>query len=132
TSTQNSVFSARAATSSDTTIATAAASTGAVPGVYNLRVTSLASAGQVASQGFDRLDSAVSQGTLQLKIGSTTTTVTIDATNDTLQGLADAINASGAAATAYIVNDGSGEGSQGYRLVLAAKATGIANQVNLI
>jgi flagellar hook-associated protein 2 len=131
TSSQNSVFAARTATSSDTSIVTAAASSSAVNGVYNLHVVSTATASQVASQGFDNLSSAISQGTLQLKIGAVTSTITIDSTNNTLQGLADAINASGAAATAYIVNDGSGTGQQGYRLVLASKATGTSNQINI-
>jgi len=131
TSSQSSVFAARTATSSDSNIVTAAASSSAVNGVYNLHVNSLATASQIASQGFDSASSAISQGNLQLKIGAVTTTVTVDSTDNTLQGLADAINASGAAATAYVVNDGSGTGQQGYRLVLASKATGTSNQINI-
>src|SRR5438552_1200493 len=76
--------------------------------------------------------SAIIHGTLELKVGNAATSITIDSSNDTLQGLADAVNASGAAVTAYIINDGSGAGQQGYRLVLASKATGTSNQVSVV
>ncbi len=48
--------------------------------------------------------------------------VTLDATNNTLNGLRDAINASGAGVTASIVNVG--KGTNPYQLVLSAKETG--------
>ena len=91
TSSQNSVFAARTATSSAPNILSAAASSSAVSGIYNLRINSIASASQIASQGFDSLAGTISQGTLQLNIGKTSTTITIGSANNTLQGLADAI-----------------------------------------
>jgi flagellar hook-associated protein 2 len=132
TSSQNSVFAARTATPSDTSILTAAASTNAVSGTYDLQVQSIATANQIASQGFDSSGSSISHGNLELKIGNVTTSITVDSSNDTLQGLASAINGSGAAVTAYVINDGSGDGQAGYRLVLASKATGTSNQINVI
>ena len=131
TSSQNSVFDARTAASSDTSILNAAASSQAVNGVYDVTVNKLATANEIASQGFDSTSSQISQGTLTLNVGAASTTITINSTNDTLQGLADAINASGAAVTANIVNDGSGTGQQGYRLVLASTATGTSNAINI-
>src|SRR4029077_4773724 len=115
-SSQNSVFASRTATSSDSSILSAATSSSAVSGVYNLRINTIATANEIASQGFDSLSSIISQGSLQLKIGNASTTITVDGTNNTLQGLANAINTSGAAVTANVVNDGSGDGQQGYRL----------------
>ncbi len=50
---------------------------------------------------------AIGQGDLTLSVGGTDYALTIDATNDSLTGLADAINASGSTVTANIVNDGS-------------------------
>lgn len=50
---------------------------------------------------------AIGQGGLTLSVGGTDYALTIDATNDSLTGLADAINASGSTVTANIVNDGS-------------------------
>lgn len=128
---QNGVFDARTAQSSDTDILTAAAGRTAVPGVYHVRVGSLARANQIASQGFDRLDSAVTHGAIQIRVGDNTTTITVDSSNDTLEGLANAINNSAAPVNASIVNDGSGDDMQGYRLLLSSRATGTANRIVL-
>ena len=67
---------------------------------------------------------------MQIQTGSgAATTVTIDSTNDTLQGLATAINNSGAGVTASVVDDGSGVHS--YRLLLVANQTGTDNAITL-
>lgn len=128
---QNGIFDARSVQSSDEDLVTAAASSSAVPGVYHFRVNSLATAQQIASQGFDSAASAVTDGTLQITVGSATKTITVDSTNDTLQGLADAINAADAGASAFVVNDGAGDGSQGYRLLLVANDAGTANRITI-
>lgn len=129
--TQNGLFDARNATSSNDDAVSAAASSSAVAGVYPLQVNSLARAHMIASQGFDSAFSAVTEGSLLLKIGDVTTNITIDASNASVQGLATAINNSGAAVTASVVNDGGGEGRQAYRLVLTAKSTGSANRITI-
>jgi flagellar hook-associated protein 2 len=56
--------------------------------------------------------------------GSGTHSITIDSTNNTLEGIRDAINTAKIGVTATIVNDGSGTP---YRLALSSDATG-ANQ----
>lgn len=124
----NGPFDGRTATSSDPTLVTAAASGGAVPGTYSLKVNALAQANEIASQGFDSLTAKVTHGTLTVGSGSTSATVTVDATNDTLQGLAAAINGANAGVTATVVNDGR---SHPYRLLLTANTTGTANAVSL-
>jgi len=129
--TQNGVFEARTVASSDETALTAAASSSAVAGVYQMRIASLAKAHQVASQGFDTVGNAITHGTLQIKVGDKSSTITVDGSNDTLQGLVDTINSSGASVTASVVNDGSGEGTQGYRLLLSSKSTGVTNRIIL-
>jgi flagellar capping protein FliD len=128
---QNGIFEARAVQSSNTDLVTAAASSSATAGVYRLRVNALAKADQVASQGFDAATSGVSHGTVQLTIGDKTTTITIDSTNDTLQGLASAINNSDAAVSATVVNDGSGANKQGFRLLLTAESAGTSNAIKI-
>lgn len=129
-STYNSVFDARTATSSNQNLVTASASSSAAPGVYSFSVNSLAQAEEVASQGFDAANSAITQGTFQLQVGTgAISTITIDSTNDTLQGLADAINNANSGVTASIINDGSSV--QPYRLLLNAKNSGAANTINL-
>lgn len=129
--TQNGVFDARSVQVSDTGAIAAAASSTAVAGDYHLRINALAQSHQIASQGFNRTTSAITHGSMSLTIGDTTTNITVDGSNDTLQGLANTINASGAAVNAAIVNDGSGDDQQGYRLILTSKATGIANRIVL-
>lgn len=127
---QNGVFDGRSATSSDESLVTVAASGSAVAGVYSLKVASLATAQVMASQGFDSANSAISQGTLQIQTGTgAATTITIDSSNATLQGLADVINRSGANVSASVINDG-GAG-QGYRLLLTSKGTGTQNRITI-
>ncbi len=129
-STTNSVFDGRTATSSNSSVATASASSGAAPGVYNFTVNSLAQAQEISSQGFDSSSSAITQGTFQFQVGSgAVNTITIDGSNDTLQGLANAINSDNAGVTASIVNDGSA--SQGNHLLLTSDNSGTANDITI-
>lgn len=129
---QNGALDVRTVSSSNKDLVTAAAGSAAAPGVYTVRVNSLARAQQIASQGFDSANSILTQGTLQLKVGSgATTTITIDSTNNTLQGLANAITGSAAGVTATIINDGSDSRTQPYRLLLTANKSGLDNAITL-
>jgi len=129
--TQNSVFNTRAVSVSAEGFLSATATDKATPGVYQLRVTSLASAHAVAAQGFADVDSEVTQGTLQLRVGTgAVTTITVDGTNNTLQGVADAINNSDGDLTAAIVRDGGG-GATPYRLILTSKLSGASNAISV-
>jgi flagellar hook-associated protein 2 len=129
-STFHSVFDARTATSSNQNLATASASSGAQPGVYSFKVNSLAQAQEIASQGFDSASSAITQGVFQFQVGTgAINAITIDNTNNTLQGLAGAINSLHAGVTANVINDGSS--SQGYHLLLTANNSGTANAITI-
>jgi flagellar hook-associated protein 2 len=122
-----SAFDGRKASSSDTTALTAAAGTAAVPGTYSLTVNSLAKAHQVASAGLIDPNTTIKQGTLTLQVGSgSATSITIDSRNNTLQGLADAVNTSNGEVRASIINDGS---ATPYRLLLTSSKTGEANAI---
>jgi flagellar hook-associated protein 2 len=68
---------------------------------------------------------AIGTGTMTLSVGGVNKTITIDATNNSLEGLATAINASGAGVSASIVAD-----TGGSRIVLKG-ATGEANAFTL-
>ncbi len=128
---QNSVFDSRTATVSNESFLAASATSRAAPGVYNLRVNSLARAHQVAAQGFADADSEITQGTIDIRVGAgAVTSFTIDGTNNTLQGLADTINSSTADVTASIIQDGSG-GATPYRLLLTSKKTGASNEISI-
>lgn len=127
----NGVFRSRIATSTDDSIISVAAGAGATPGVHTLKVNSLARAHQIASQGFQDTDSEITQGTFQISTGDSTATITIDSTNNTLLGLAQAINNSDAEVTATIINDGSGADTHPYRLLLAAENSGTENAITI-
>jgi len=123
-----SAFDIRKATSSDDTSVTVAAGTAAIPGTYNITVAALAKSNQIASAGFADPNATIKTGTLTLQVGTgTATTVTIGNQNNTLQGLADAVNAAGGDVYASIINDGTG-GSP-YRLLISSSKTGAANTI---
>lgn len=116
------------ASSSNDDIGVSVDATKASRGTYSVEVTSLASAQALASQAVfaDRDATSVGQGTLQLSVGDKNTSITIDSSNDTLQGLANAINEADAGVSAGVIDTGSG-----YQLVLSADETGTANAVSI-
>lgn len=129
--TQNSVLSSRTVSVSDDSFVSATATNKAAVGVYQIRVNSLASAHQIAAQGYADVDSEVTQGTLDLRVGDgPVTTITVDGTNNTLQGVADAINAAEGDVAAAIVHDSTG-GATPYRLILTSKHSGASNAISV-
>lgn len=129
---RESVFDKRAVTSSDETVLKAAAGSSAAPGQQSLRVLGLAKAQQIASQGFESANSEITQGSFQIKAGSNATaTITIDSTNNTLSGLAKAINAANVGVSATVINDGSDARTQPFRLLLNANNTGTDNAISI-
>jgi flagellar hook-associated protein 2 len=122
-------FDARKVTNSDTDAVTATAGSSAVPGTYTLTVASLAQAQSVASAGFSDAGARIKEGTFSFRVGSgETKTVTIGSANNSVQGLADAINNAGGEVRASVINDGS---ANPYRLMLTATKTGAANTIQL-
>ena len=119
-------LAAFAATVADKNIATATTGSGAVAGTYSLQVNNLAT---VATATSARLSStaAVGTGTLTIAVGGASTAVTIDSTNNTLAGIAAAINSTPNAGVSASVITGTG----GSRLVLAGTSTGAANQITV-
>jgi len=145
-------FQALTATSSDTTAATVTSSSSAVAGTYSLNVTTLAQAQKLAAAGQTSQTAAIGTGTLTFDFGtitggtlditgkynpaatsfdlngSGTKTVNIGASNNTLQGIRDAINSAKIGVTATIVNDGS---ASPYRLVLSSDSMGKSNSIKI-
>lgn len=96
-------------------------------GSYNLNVTQMAEAHAMAFADMpDRDATSVGAGTLTLSVGDKQTDITIDETNDTLQGLANSINDADAGVSASIINTGNG-----YRMVLSSDETGSANEIQM-
>src|SRR5262249_44827576 len=83
-----SAFNSEAASSSDSTLFTATASSGAVNGNYQVSITNLASAQQLLSGPFAAgASAAVGTGSLTLSLGGTSFNVNIDSSDDTLSGI---------------------------------------------
>jgi flagellar hook-associated protein 2 len=123
-----SFYQRRTATSADPKVLLATAEAGALAGDYSLTVDAVARAHQVKSGSFADLDvTRLQTGTLQIVSGTQTTTVTLDDTNNTLNGLRDAINAANTNVRAAIVQDGDAS----YRLVISARSTGTANALTI-
>jgi flagellar hook-associated protein 2 len=107
----------------------AAITGGAINGTYNVTVSQLASAESLASQGYGASDSSIGDGTVTLTIGGHATAITVDSSNDTLSGLAGAINSAGLGVTAQVVNTGA-PGAP-FRLQLTSNATGSAQAFSI-
>jgi flagellar hook-associated protein 2 len=122
----DSIFASCNATSSNEDIISATASNATIGGSYSITIGSLAQANSMVSSGFaSATTAAAGTGTITIATGSADpVTITIDGTNNTLNGVRDAINNANAGVTATIVNDGS---ASPYKLLLRANNTGTAN-----
>ena len=151
-STSSSSLLAFKATSSDSTIFNASASSTAAAGNYTLEVTSLAQSQNLVATGKSSSNTAISDGvatTITFDFGTISggtlssgtysgatftpngngsKSITIDGTNNTLEGIRDAVNSARIGVTASIVNDGSGTP---YRLVLSSDNSGVSNSVKI-
>ncbi len=133
-------FQALTATSSNTSLYTATAATGASVGTHNVEVDGLASAQQIASGDIASVTAPVGTGTLTFQFGSYDSTgntftpntstssgsVTIDASNNSLQGIAATVNKANVGVSASIVNDGTGN-----RLIFSSMQSGAANTLKV-
>ncbi len=95
-------------------------------GTYSVNVSKLAQAQSVASQGYASNTSKVGDGTISISVGGAASTpITVNSTNDTLDGLASAINSTAnIGVTAQVVNTGASGAP--YRLELTSNSTGTA------
>ncbi|WP_166252408.1 flagellar filament capping protein FliD [Marinobacter salicampi] len=117
-------------TSSNEGVATVAIDpTKASRGSYSLNVTQLAQAQSLASPAGVYTESnttTVGSGTLTLNVGGVSTDIAVDGSNNTLDGLAAAINDANAGVSAGVVDTGSG-----FRLVMTADESGEANAIQI-
>ncbi|CAH1903604.1 Flagellar hook-associated protein 2 [Candidatus Nitrotoga sp. HW29] len=142
------------ATPSDATIFSATAASTAIAGSYSLDIASLAQAQKLVASGQTSSTAAIGAGaatTVTFDFGSisggtfsaatgvytgaaftsngnATKSITIDSTNNSLQGIRDAINAGKMGVTATIINDGSGTP---YRLALSSDNNGVNNSLKI-
>jgi flagellar hook-associated protein 2 len=119
-------FQGRTATVGDATIASASADATATPAQYSIAVTSLASAANLVSAPVT--NATVGTGTLAISVGGVTVKVTIDSTNNTLAGIAAAINSAvgNPGVNATVISTSGGD-----RLVLNGTKTGAINGITV-
>jgi len=122
------------ATSSDSTYFTATASSSATAGTTAIDVKNLATAQSIYSTTFSSATSAVadlsSVGTQQLQIQDGTNapvTINVNSSNNTLAGIAKAINSANAGVTASVLQVSAND----YKLLLTSNATGSANTITV-
>lgn len=102
--------SSTAASSDTTTVnATGTALTGA--GTYNVTVQSLAQDERLTSGPLASTSTVFKTGSLTINAGGKSTNININMNNNTLSGIANAINTSSAGVTAAIINNNPGGGS---------------------
>lgn len=122
-------FGTRSATSSNTDLFSATVTNAAVAGNYQIEVQQLAKAQSLQSGAFTDTTSAIGTGTLTFQFGDSTKaaqTITIDSSNNSLQGIRDAVNAANIGVRASIVY-----GNSGYQLVFSSTETGTANSLKI-
>jgi flagellar hook-associated protein 2 len=120
-------FAAKAASSSNETVLRASASAGATEGTYLIGVKRLALHDNfVSDTRFSTANEAIGTGTFTLTVGSSSTVVTIDDTNNTLDGLRRAVNNANLGVTAAVIYDGSG-----YRLTITSKESGSTSAISI-
>jgi flagellar hook-associated protein 2 len=105
----------------------ALAGKGAIAGSYAITVDNIASAQTISSGAFDS-QAKLGEGTLKLSVGGKEISVDINDKNNTVAGIASAINAAakGSAVTATVVT-----GADGAHLVLRSTETGVGNSISM-
>ena len=115
---------------SDETAVKAAVSDSAAEGVYRIRVESLARSHQIASNAYAGSDAEIALGSYDLQIGDgSVSTIAVDETNNTLEGLMQTINDSNLGVTASVIDDGSSGDS--FHLLLVANEPGAGNNISV-
>lgn len=133
-----SFFQGRTATTTDKEVFTASADSSATAGVYSLDITQVARAQTLISESFTNTTDAVGTGKITFRFGTYTGgnftpnpdqeigTVSIAATDNSLEGIRNAVNEANIGVSASIINDGNGN-----RLVFTGDDTGAANSLEI-
>jgi flagellar hook-associated protein 2 len=123
----NGAINALTATSSNATVLSASADSTAQAGTHSIVVNSLATTASYYTNAVASATTALATGTFQIAVGSgAPATVTIDNTDNTLNGLSAAINAQNVGVTASVITDASGA-----RLALVSNTPGSAGGITV-
>lgn len=125
---KTSIFEARTASTTNSSVLTAKAASSAVAGKYSIQVEKLASSSKVGMQSVASGSTTFNSGKLTISAGSTSIDVDVSAGKNTLSAIRDSINESGKGVgiSATIVTDASGS-----RLVLSSTKAGEGNDIQV-
>ncbi len=113
------------ATSSDSNVLSASADPTATTGTHAIVVNSLATTSSYYTDAVASSSTAIANGSFQIAVGGgQAATVTVDGSNDTLSGLAAAINGQNLGVTASVITD-----ANGARLALVSNTSGSAGNI---
>jgi flagellar hook-associated protein 2 len=113
--------------SSNSSAVSASATSSASAGTHTVTVSNLASIASWYSGSVASSSTTLSTGSFQLQVGSgSATTITVDSSDNTLSGLASAINNKDLGVTASVVTD-----SSGARLAIVANSSGGASDISI-
>lgn len=113
--------------SSDSSVVSATADSSATAGNHSVVVTNLASTASWYSGAVTSSSATLSSGSFQLKVGSgQSATITVNSSDNTLTGLAGAINKQSLGITASVVTD-----SAGARLAIVSNSSGAASDISI-
>jgi flagellar hook-associated protein 2 len=145
-------FLASNAQSSDTSLVKATGGSGAIAGNYSIEVSQLAQSQKLVAAGQADATAAIGSGTLTIDLGTISGgtfddvtgtysgasyssngsgpfNIVIDSSNNTLEGIRDAINDANIGVSATIVNDG--DATNPYRLVLSSSNSGADQSIKM-
>jgi len=99
-------------------------------GTYSLIINNLATESKLITSGYAGTTTSIASGTVTIVIGSSaSSTVTINSTNNTLDGLRLAVNNLGLDVKASFLNDG--DATNPYRLLISGTQTGSSGTVTM-
>ncbi|QKI89558.1 flagellar filament capping protein FliD [Thiomicrorhabdus xiamenensis] len=120
-------FMQSAVSSSNDAVVSGTVTGSVVSGSYQIEARQLAQANtQVANKIYSSASDTISSGTLSISIAGSTHNITVDATNNTLEGLQKTINSGDYGVNASIINTGNG-----YQLMFTSQNTGAANEMQI-
>jgi flagellar hook-associated protein 2 len=125
--TSNGALNALTATSSNTNVVTASADSTALTGTHSIVVNSLATTSSYYTNPVASATTTLANGSLQIAVGGgAPATVTIGSTDQTLNGLATAINAQNLGVTASVITD-----ANGARLAIVSNTSGSSGNISI-
>jgi flagellar hook-associated protein 2 len=120
-------INAELATSSNSGVLNATAASTAVPGSHTITVSAIATTSSYYTNAVASSTTALATGSFHVQVGSNSpATVTISSANNTLDGLAAAINTQNIGVSASVVND-----ANGARLALVSNTTGAPGDITV-